>query len=581
MEVRRGIPVSPGISIGPVFVMEAEGVRIPEHFIAEGQAEAEVSRLQSAMDSSLEELHSLTEQVSQTAGSSIAEIFSAHAGMLRDEHFREEFFDRVRQKKYTAEFAVARTMRQWRKVFQEDPFLASRVPDLDDLERRLLRNLLGSRREELDTLRNEVILVAHDLAPSQAAAVDPERVRGIAMDAGGPTGHTAIIASALGIPAVVGLGDVSAEVTGGDTVIVDGQRGLFILDPDEETLEAYRQRRSDVMETELTLLEELRDLPAETTDGHRVEIMANIEFPREVARAVEHGAEGIGLYRTEFLYLTTKTAPTEEQHLAAYMEAIQQLDGRPIVIRTVDLAGDKFGGAAELTHEKNPFLGRRSIRYCLDHPEILRDQLRAILRASAHGNVRVMFPLVASMEEVLTLKGLLRELRDEFDKAGRDYDTDMEVGIMIEVPAAAVYADALAGEVDFFSIGTNDLIQYTLAIDRANEHVAHMYQPLHPAVLRLVKTTVQAGHDNGIRVALCGEMGSEIIYTILLVGLGVDELSVAPPFVVPEIKKLIRTVDYTTARDMADEVLACPEADKAMERLMELNRDLLPMLFTA
>lgn len=579
MEIKRGIPVSLGIAIGEVFLLEAEGVRIPEHFVADGQVDAEVERLRQAMDEALQELEELSRHVTEKAGSKIAEIFSAHAGMLQDEYFRKEFFERIREKKYTAEFAVSRTMRQWRKMFQDDPFLATRVPDLDDLERRLLRKLLGARREELDSLSSDVILVAHDLSPSQAASVDQERVRGIAMDAGGPTGHTAIIASALGIPAVVGLGSVSNELSGGDHVIIDGHRGLLIVDPDEETLQSYRQRRSQAMETELTLLEELRDLPAETTDGRRVDIMANIEFPREVARAVEHGAEGIGLYRTEFLYLTSDTPPTEREHVEAYTEAIRQLDGRPIVIRTVDLGADKFGGGADMMHEKNPFLGRRSIRYCLDHPEILREQLSAILRVSTQGDVKVMFPMVSSTEELKTLRGILDELREEFDEEGEDYDHDMEVGIMIEVPSAAVYADALAEYVDFFSIGTNDLIQYTLAIDRANEHVADMYQPLHPAVLRLIKMTVDAAHEKGVKVGLCGEMGSEIIYTILLLGLGIDAFSVAPPFVVPEIKKIIRTVKYEDAQQMAERILACSEVDKAMEELMEFDRDLLPVLF--
>ncbi len=579
MEIKRGIPVSPGIAIGEAFLLEAEGVRIPRHFISESQIESEVGRLEQAMAEARKELEDLSGHVTERAGSKIAEIFSAHADMLQDEYFRQEFLERIRDKKYTAEFAVSRTMRRWRKMFHDDPFLATRVADLDDLERRLLRRLLGARREELDSLSSDVILVAHDMSPSQTASVDQERVKGIAMDAGGPTGHTAIIASALGIPAVVGLGSVSDDLGGGDQIIVDGHRGLLIVDPDEETLESYRQRRSQAIETEMTLLEELRDLPAETIDGRRVEIMANIEFPREVTRAVEHGAEGIGLYRTEFLYLTSETAPTEQEHVEAYTEAMRQLDGRPIIIRTFDLGADKFVGESELAHEKNPFLGRRSIRYCLDHPEILREQLRAILRVSTLGEVKVMFPMVASTEELMTLRRLLNDLREEFDRAGESYDHEMEVGIMIEVPSAAVYADVLADYVDFFSIGTNDLIQYTLAIDRANEHVADMYQPLHPAVLRLIKMTVDAAHDKGIKVGLCGEMGSEIIYTILLLGLGIDSFSVAPPFVVPEIKKIIRTVKYDDAREMARRILQCTEVDRAMEQLMDFDRELLPVLF--
>jgi phosphotransferase system enzyme I (PtsI) len=579
MEIKRGIPVSPGIAIGEVFLLEAEGVRIPEHFISEGQVESEAARLDKAMSEAVAELEELTRKVSAKAGGTVAEIFSAHAGWLRDEFFRQGFFDRIRNKKYTAEFAVSRAMRQWRRTFQDDTFLATRVADLDDLERRLLRNLLGAKREELSSLRREVILVAHDLSPSQTATLDTEKVKAIAIDAGGPTGHTAIIASALGIPAVVGLGSFSAGVSGGDMVIVDGARGLVVIDPDEEALASYRAQRKEAMQTERILLYEFRDQPAVTPDGHRLRVLANIEFPREVARAVQHGAEGIGLYRTEFLFLTKSEAPTEEEHYEAYMEAIDHLDGRPIIIRTVDLGADKFAGTHDVVAERNPFLGRRSIRYCLEHPDILRAQLRAVLRASAHGKVQVMFPLVSSLEELLHLRRMVDELREEFDRKGEAYDRSLPVGIMVEVPSAAVCANILAPHADFFSIGTNDLIQYTIAIDRANEHVAHLYRPLHPAVLKLIKMTVDAAHDAGIEVGLCGEMASEAIYAILLLGLGVDHVSVAPVVVMSGLKKIARSVRYEDARQIAEDVLACPDAESAMTTLMRYNRELCPEIF--
>ena len=582
MELKKGIPVSPGIAIGGAFLLEAEGVRIPEHYVPAERVEDEVKRLGAAMDQAMEELRELAKRISATAGRSIAEIFSAHAGMLKDRYFRREFFERIRSERHTAEFAVSRTMQQWRKVFQEDDFLTSRVPDLDDLERRLLRMLLGSKREELDSLKDEVVLVAHDLSPSQTATVDITKVRGIANDAGGPTGHTAIIARALGIPAVVGLGTVTSAVSGGDTVILDGSRGIVIVDPDEETLASYRHQLSEAKQIDMLLAEELREKPAETLDGRHVHILANIESSREIPQAVEHGAEGIGLYRTEFLYLTSDRLPTEEDHYAAYMEAIGLLEGRPLVIRTVDMGADKFiavPGMARGALERNPFLGRRSIRYCLDHPDILDAQLRAILRASAGGGVSTMFPLVSTVEELLGLKETLSRLRHECDDRGLKYDRDMKVGIMIEVPSAAVCADMLAQHVDFFSIGTNDLIQYTLAIDRANEHVAHMYRPIHAAVLKLIEMTVDAAHANGIEVGLCGEMGSEIIYAMLLVGLGVDHISVAPPVVIPELKKFIRTVSYEDARRVAQEIIAEPDMDTATQMLMQFNRRVLPDFF--
>ncbi len=579
MEIKRGVAVSPGIAIAEAFLLEAEGVRIPEHFISESQVEREVRRLETAMEQALEELEALARRVSEAARATIAEIFSAHAGMLRDNYFREEFFERIRAKKYAAEFAVSRTMRQWRMVFQEDSFLATRVPDLDDLERRLLRSLLGAKREELGTLKSEVILVAHDLAPSQTASVDTQRVKGIAIEGGGPTSHTAIIARALGIPAVVGVGSVTAELSGGDMVIVDGSQGLVIVEPDEETLESYRQRRSEFTQSGLILMEELRDQPAETLDGRRVHIMANIEFPREIPGAIEHGAEGIGLYRTEFLYLASDEPPTEREHFEAYMEAVRQLGGRPMIIRTLDLGADKFGGIHDVAVERNPFLGRRSIRYCLDHPEMFREQLRAILRVSVHGDVRVMFPLISSVDEVVQVRRMLDDLCEEFEQRGEDYDRDLQVGIMVEVPSAAVCAEMLAEHVDFFSIGTNDLIQYTIAIDRANEHVSDMYRPLHPAVLRLIKMTVDAAHAQGIEVGLCGEMASEVAYAILLLGLGIDHLSAWPAIILPELKKAIRSVRYEDARALSEEIVNIQDADEATRVLMEFNKDVLPDLF--
>ena len=575
MDVRQGLPVSPGIAIGQVFLLEAEGVRITEHFISPEDADGEVERLRTVIDEALNELRTLADEVQAKAGSKIAEIFVAHAGMLSDEAFCREFFDRIREKNFTAEFAVARTMRHWRKVFQEDAFLAPRVADLDDLERRLLRRLIGQRYEDLSTLQGEVVLVAHDLSPSQVASVDPDMVKAIATDAGGPTSHTAIIASALGLPAVIGLGNITNEVSGGDAIIVDGSRGIVIVEPDEGTLESYRKRREQVVKSGKVLLEQLRDLPAETLDGRRIGLWANIESPKEIGRALEYGAEGIGLYRTEFLFLTSDTPPTEHEHFEAYMAAIRQLGDRPIVIRTVDLGADKFPRSATPAPERNPFLGLRSLRYCLSHPDVLSTQLRAILRASAYGKVKVMFPLVSSIEELDKAKRLLKDVRAEFDKKGEEYDHKMQVGIMIEVPSAAVCADNLARHCDFFSIGTNDLIQYTLAVDRGNEHVANLYRPEHPAVLRLMKMTVDAARSARIPVSLCGEMGSVVAYTVLLVGLGIDCLSVAPPQILPETKKIIRSVKFADAKKLAEDILRTDDPANALKLMEEMNKRLL------
>jgi phosphotransferase system enzyme I (PtsI) len=575
MDIRRGIPVSPGIAIGEVFLLEAEGVRIPEHFIRPEEVNPEVERLTKAMDAALEELHALAEELRSRAGSNIAEIFVAHAGMLGDDSFRREFFDRIKEKRYTAEFAVARTMRHWRKIFQGDGFLAPRVADLDDLERRLLRNLLGQKREELASLRKEVILVAQNLSPSQTASVDTEKVKAFAIDGGGPTSHTAIIASALGLPAVVGLGTITNEVSGGDIVIVDGTQGIVICEPDEETIASYQRRRSEVAESGKLLLEQIKNLPAETPDGRRLGLLANIESPKEISKAIEYGADGIGLYRTEFLFLMRESPPTEHDHFEAYMEAVRRLGNRPIIIRTLDLGADKLALGAPQVRERNPFLGLRSLRYCLRHPDLLVTQLRAILRASAFGNVKVMFPLVSSLDELLRAKRLLDDIRKEFDRKGEEYDRNMQVGAMIEVPSAAVCADALAKHCDFFSIGTNDLIQYTLAVDRGNEHVAGLYRPEHPAVLRLIKMTVDAAAQAHIPVGLCGEMASVVHYTVLLLGLGIDNLSVSPPVILPEVKRVIRSVQYAEAKQLAEEILSANDPAEGARLLEEMNKRLL------
>ncbi|MBS3761945.1 MAG: phosphoenolpyruvate--protein phosphotransferase [Planctomycetes bacterium] len=578
MDIRQGLPVSPGISIGQVFLLEAEGVRIPEHFISPDETDGEVKRLEKAFDEALEELHKLAGEVGSKAGAKIAEIFVAHAGMLGDEAFREEFFEMIDEKHYTAEFAVARTMRHWRKLFENDSFLAPRVADLDDIERRLLRQLLGQKKEELSSLQQEVILVAHDLRPSQIATLDTGRVKAFATDGGGPTSHTAIIASALGLPAVVGLESITNEVGGGDLVIVDGGRGIIIVEPDDETLERYEERRDEEEQSGRVLLQEFKDLPAETPDNHRITLMANIESPKEIERAVEYGAEGIGLYRTEFLYLAREGPPSMHEHFEAYVEAIRHLGDRPLIIRTLDLGADKFDGELGLTEEPNPFLGLRSLRYCLSHPDLLETQLRAILKASALGNVKVMFPLVGGLQELQQAKRMLGEIREEFEEKGEEYDRDMEVGIMIEVPSAAINADILAPHCDFFSIGTNDLIQYTLAVDRANEHVAHLYRPEHPAVLRLIKNTVKAAEAEGIPVGLCGEMASVVVYTVLLVGLGLNSLSVAPPQILTEIKKVVRSITYERARELAEKILQTANPDENLKLIEEINNEMLPEL---
>jgi len=580
MEIRKGIPASPGIAIREAFVLDAEGVRIARHSVSTDEVPGEVERLGRAFEKARQEVMDLSQSVSQSIDPQVGEILLAHVGMLQDANFRKEFLDYIRHEQVSAELAVARVMRRWRRIFQENDFLASRISDIDDIERRLLLILVEENKELIDSLQNEVVIVAHDLGPSQTASLDTERVKAFATDRGGPASHTAIVARALGIPAVVGLQNITSEVDGGDILIIDGHTGVVIIEPDEDTLNEYRRRQSDEARKDQALLEELRDLPSETPDGCRVSILGNIEFPKEVPGCLDRGAEGIGLYRTEFLYLAEEKLPTEHDHFRAYMKALNHLQGRPITIRTLDLGADKFG-VPDAGAERNPFLGCRSIRYCLANPALLRNQLRAVLRAATFGKVKVMFPMISSLEEIKTAKAILTEVRGELEREGVEHDPNIEIGAMIEVPSAVLIADALAQEVSFFSIGTNDLIQYTLAVDRGNQCVAHMYTPAHPAVLRLIKQAIDAANRHGIDVGVCGEMGGDVAFTILRIGMGIRQLSVAPASVIPEIKKVIRSVSYSKAMELADQVLAMNDSTEIVSCIQSANKTFLPALFGA
>ncbi|HUW99758.1 MAG: phosphoenolpyruvate--protein phosphotransferase [Phycisphaerae bacterium] len=579
MEIRKGIPVSPGMAIAPAIVLDSEEFRIPRRSIEPAEVGQELERFRGAVESAQAEIRDLRQRVTRDVGEELGAIFDVQDALLTDARLLEEVRELVDREHYSIEYAVSTVLKGYARKFLKLPnrYMAERVVDVYDVEKRLLRNLIGAKRETLGRLTEPVIVIAHDLTPSQTASLDRSKILAFATDIGGRTSHTTIVARAMGIPAVVGLQTATADVSGGDTVIVDGNRGLLVVNPDEESIQRFRdaERRFRRMEDSLG---DLRDLPAVTQDGHEIHLWGNIEFPHEVQACLARGASGIGLYRTEFLYLDREDDPTEADHYQAYAEAIEALQGRPITIRTCDLGADKFTHLSGEYDERNPFLGFRSIRFSLQHVGLFKTQLRAILRASALGPTRIMFPLVTNLKELRQAKMILADVREDLEEEGVAFDRDLKVGIMVEVPSAAIMARYFARECDFFSIGTNDLIQYTLAVDRSNEQVASMYTAGHPAVLRLIREVVEAANNAGVEVATCGEMAGEPMYTILLLGLGVDALSVSPA-TLPEVKKVIRSVTMDQAREVVEKVFWFDSDREVDAYLSELTRRLLPEIF--
>jgi phosphotransferase system enzyme I (PtsI) len=577
MEVRRGIPVSAGVAIGPALMLDTESFRIPLRHIEKGRGDEESARLRTALGEAAHEARQHQSVISEKLGATYGAIFGAHASLIEDPSLGREIEQLIKEHGYSAEYAVSTFMRRYAKMLESlnSNAFAARAADLFDIEKRVLRNLLGQRREQLKHLQEPVIVLAHDLTPSETAALDPSKVIAFATEAGGRASHTAIMAGALEIPAVVGLGKFITDVSGGDLIIVDGNHGVLIINPDAETLQRYEQSRSSFRSFEKGLTE-LRDLPAQTRDGTRVLLMGNIEFPEEGKHCIDRGSDGVGLYRTEFLYLGRKSDPSEEEHLDAYLKVIDTLGSKPVVIRTLDLGADKFATAASPGHEeRNPFLGLRSIRFCLQNLTLFKTQLRAILRASAHGDVRIMFPMVSTLLELRQCKMILADVKEDLEAEGVEFNRKIPVGTMIEVPSAAIMAEQLAREVNFFSIGTNDLIQYTLAADRTNETVAGLYSPGDPAVLRLIDIVVRASQKYTIDANVCGEMSGEPIYTMMLLGLGLRQLSVTPHNI-PEIKKIIRSVSIEESVQVAQEALRLETARDVNNYLRDQTRRFLP-----
>ena len=555
----QGLPASPGIAVGRCWTVDRRKVRTPRRKVSLEEIEAELGRLEAALELSVQQLDGVRAKVEASEGAEHVAIIDVHRAMLRDPSLVDEVRRLVREERVNVEWAVKRAIRKIKGAFDpDDEFFRERRSDVEYVGERIVKNLLGQGVDVAELPPDGSVVVARDLSPAVTALLLHDRkVVGLVTDAGGITSHTAIVARALEIPAVVGAGRASAAAERGDWIVVDGTRGVVVVNPTAGERADYEAARIRHLERE-TDLARLKDLPAETVDGVRIGMLGNIEFGEEVPGLLSHGGEGVGLYRTEFLYMRRDVLPSEEEHYRDYRTILEAMDGRPVTVRTFDLGGDKLP-SGQKDQSENPALGLRAVRYCLRHPDLFRAQLRAAVRAAAHGNLRLMFPMVSGVAEVRAAKRMLAEALDEV-LAQRLPARLPPVGIMIELPSAAVLADRLAEEVDFLSIGTNDLIQFTLGVDRQNKDVAYLYRPLHLAVLRTLRTITDAAHQAGKPVAMCGEMAGDPLYTLVLLGLGLDELSMNGPSI-PLVKRVIRSASAREGRELLDRILQLNTAD--------------------
>lgn len=553
-----GIPASPGIVFGKALVLKEEKIVLDTQKISEEQVEAEVARFYAGREAAVEQLNSIHQRALKSLGEEKAAIFEGHLMILEDEELEEEIIDYLRSNKVNASVAASKIIDQQVEMLSEidDEYLKERAGDIRDIGNRLIKNILGMHIVDLGDITEESILVAYDLTPSETAQLNLEKVLGFITDIGGRTSHTSIMARSLELPAIVGTNDVTARVNTGDYLILDAVNNRVYVNPTQAEIDELKTLEAKLAE-EKAELAKLKDLPAVTLDGHKVEVVANIGTIRDCEGAHRNGAEGVGLYRTEFLFMDRDQLPSEEEQFIAYKEVVEAMEGRLVVLRTMDIGGDKELPYLNLPKEMNPFLGWRAVRIALDRREILHAQLRAVLRASAFGKLAVMFPMIISVEEIRELKSVLETLKAELRAEGKAFDENIQVGVMVETPSAAVNAKFLAKEVDFFSIGTNDLTQYTLAVDRGNELISHLYNPMSPSVLGLIKQVIDASHAEGKWTGMCGELAGDERATLLLLGMGLDEFSMSA-ISVPHIKKLVRSVSYQEAKALADEALQKP-----------------------
>lgn len=574
----QGNPASPGIAFGDAFVVNVEDLPVTADRVPPDQIELEVQRFETALQETEEELRKLHKQLEDEMGVEHAKILDSHRMILTDEVACKDTIRHIKKHKVNAAYAFTTVLDKVLTTFDqmEDQYLKERAEDIRDVKRRVVRNLLGQKVEGLSNLRKKAIVVAKNLTPSDTAMLERKYVLAFVTDAGGSTSHAAIIARSLGIPAVVGLENLSQNVKPYDRLIVDGISGQVVVHPTPETERMFEEAGEKFREMEKELLT-LRDYPAVTLDGHSLELSGNIEIADEVDDVISHGAKGVGLFRTEYFFITRKSLPSEEEQYRYYRSVVKKLAPDPVLIRTLDVGGDKIAKWTSNVQEANPFMGWRGIRFTLSRKDIFRTQLRAIFRTAAHGNVRIMFPMISVMEEVLQAKEICEEVKADLKRERYQIGENVEVGIMIETPSAVAIADMLAREVDFFSIGTNDLIQYSLAVDRGNSRISYLYNDLHPSILRFIRDTVVAAHKEGIWVGVCGEMPGSVYGALLSLGLGLDEIS-ASSYLIPEIKKIIRSVTFDEVKSIVRKALKLSTAEQVKQLLDKHIADKRPEL---
>jgi len=563
-----GILASPGIAFGKALLLKEDEIVLNTQPVAAGDLQGEIDCFYAAREKSAEQLGAIKAKARVTFGEEKEAIFEGHLMLLEDEELEEDIIAFIKENNASAGLAINTIIEQNAEMLAQldDPYLRERAADFRDIGGRLLKNALGIEIVNLSTVNEEVILVANDLTPSETAQINLDKVLGFITDIGGRTSHTSIMARSLELPAIVGTNDITKKVQNGDMILLDAINNQVVINPSEAELTKFKETRDQYL-AEKAELAKLKDLPATTLDGHRVEVCANIGTVKDCDGAERNGAEGVGLYRTEFLFMDRDALPTEEEQFVAYKAVAEAMPGEPIIIRTMDIGGDKDLPYLDLPKEMNPFLGWRAIRICFDREEILHAQLRAILRASAFGKLRIMFPMIIAVEEIRKLKAVLEELKQQLRNEGHAFDEQLEIGVMVETPAAAAIAHHLAKEVDFFSIGTNDLTQYTLAVDRGNELISNLYNPMSPAVLTLIKQVIDASHAEGKWTGMCGELAGDERATLLLLGMGLDEFSMSS-ISIPRIKKLIRNTNYQDAKQLADQAMAVATAAE-IEELIE------------